>query len=109
MNPYYKFLVNDTDRFDPMHFPQLEETLRHTRAELGTDPSVPSIAMVVSFARDHSLNSVEAAANPVLAERIGTKELSLDVLEQLFDSSRRNPSFRKDLEDYTIAYLSTSP
>ena len=68
-------------------------------------PSSPSTAMIVSFAKDHCMDSQHVKDHPALAEQIVSKALPLAVPEQLFESSRQNPGFRKDLETYITAYL----
>jgi hypothetical protein len=43
--------------------------------------------------------------SPELANRISCGALPLEVTEALFDASRENPLFRKQLEDYTPGCL----
>ena len=107
MFTYQKFLIKDTDRFDPAYFPQLSISLQQTIEQLATSPAGPSTAMIVSFARYHAINSQQAQDYPQLANQISEKELPLNVLEQLFESSRHNPLFQRDLEDYVVTCLTT--
>ena len=105
MFSYQKFLIKETDRFDPSAFPQLEESLQQMVTQLGTNPGSPSTAMIVSFVKDHSMDSQQVKDHPRLASQISSKALPLTMLEQLFESSRQNPIYRKELEAYVTAYL----
>jgi hypothetical protein len=104
---YQKFLIEETDRFDPSVFPQLEECLQQTVAQLAMTPDGPSTAMIVSFVKDHCMDSQQVKDYPQLAGQISSKALPLSILEHLFESSRQNPVYRKDLEAYVTAYLTT--
>ena len=57
MAMYQKFLVKETDRFDPAHFPQLETSLEEIVKQLNREPAGPKADMVLSFVKDHSINS----------------------------------------------------
>lgn len=105
MFTYQKFLIKESDRFDPSVFPQLEESLDQTVAQLALTPGGPSTAMIISFAKDHCMNSQQVKDYPQLAGQIHSKELPLTILEQLFESSRQNPGYRRDLEAYVTTYL----
>ncbi|HEV7331796.1 MAG TPA: hypothetical protein VGN63_12225 [Flavisolibacter sp.] len=105
MFTYQKFLIKGTDRFDPASFPQLNTCLRQTINQLATAPAGPSTAMIVSFTKYHAINSQQVQDHPQLASQISEKELPLNVLEQLFEASRHNPAFQRDLEDYVVTCL----
>lgn len=104
---YQKFLIKDTDRFDPGSFPQLNDCLRQILEQVPTMPAGPSTDMIVSFARHHAIRSQQVQDYPQLASQISEKELPLNVLEQLFESSRHNPAFQRGLEDYVVDCLTT--
>lgn len=105
MFTYQKFLIRDTDRFDPIAFPQLNDSLRKTIDDLALAPAGPSTEMIISYARHHSINSKLAEDHPQLASHISEKGLPLQILEQLFESSRQNPVFQTGLQDYVVACL----
>lgn len=102
---YQKFLIRETDRFDPSTFPQLEESLQQTLAELETGPAGPSAAMILSYVKDHSINSQQAKDHPQLATLISSRSLPLGIMEQLFESGRQNPIFQREMEGYIKSYL----
>lgn len=105
MFAYQKFLIKETDRFDPLTFPQLEESLQQTLVLLATEPAGPSTTMIISFVKAHSINSQQAVDHPQLAALISSNSLPLAVMEDLFESSRKNPAFQQGLEGYIKAYL----
>src|SRR5690349_19409274 len=102
---YQQFLIKEADHFDPSVFPQLEDSLQQTLAQLDGEPAGPSTAMILSFVKDRTRNAQQAEAHPRLANLIRSKTLSLKVMEQLFESSRQNPAYQKDLEEYIWAFL----
>ena len=105
MFTYQSFLIKETDQFEPSVFPQLEESLQQTVAQLALTAGGPSTAMIVSFAKDHCMDVQQVKDFPHLAGQIVSKALPLTILEQLFESSRQNPVYRKDLEAYVTTYL----
>ncbi|MBB1283514.1 hypothetical protein HRH25_03935 [Flavisolibacter sp. BT320] len=107
MFTYQKFLIKDTDRFDPGYFPQLNACLQLTLEQLTTAPDGPSTDMIVSFTRHHAISSQQVKDFPQLASQISEKQFPLHVLEHLFASSRHNPTFQRDLEEYVVNCLTT--
>lgn len=97
---YHKFLIGDNDRFDPANFPELPASLAAIVHQLQYEPGCPVADMVLSFVKDHSINSQLVRTYPRLATAISTKELPLGFLEAIFEASRKNPSFRSALETY---------
>jgi hypothetical protein len=105
---YQKFLIKETDRFDPNNFPQLETSLEKIVGDLNREPAGPKADMLLSFVKDHCINSQYVIDHPKLATLISTKSLPLGNIEELFESSRNNPSFKKDLENHIRSYFATA-
>ena len=95
---YHTFQVGEADRFDAAHYPELQKSLFSITALLSNEPGGPVADMLLSFVKDHSINSQSIVNHPRLAALISTKELPLGVMENLFEASRKNPSFQKELE-----------
>ncbi|NTS42759.1 hypothetical protein HRG84_17810 [Flavisolibacter sp. BT320] len=95
---YHKFLIGDTDRFDAANFPELQKSLDATLGLLAGEPDDPKAEMLLSFVKDHCMNSQLVFNYPRLASLISTKEVPLGIMEDLFESSRKNPIFRQALE-----------
>lgn len=107
MHTYQRYLIKETDLFDASVFPELGKSIQQTRLQLEAEPTGPSIEMILSFAKDHCINSQHVKDHPRLAYLISTKELPLQVMEQLFESSKQNVTFRSGLEDYITVFLNT--
>lgn len=102
---FHKYLIGNLDQFASATFPQLEESLRQVVVLLATNPGGPKTEMILSFVKDHSIRSQQVKDYPVLAKLISTKTLPLHVMEELFESSKQNLLFRKQLEDYIRTYF----
>ncbi|MGZ3839269.1 MAG: hypothetical protein ACXVMS_16045 [Flavisolibacter sp.] len=105
MFTYPQFHIKDTDRFVPFEFPQLEASLQQVVSKLGMEHQGPRAEMILSFVKDHRMNSQQVKDHPELANLISSKSLPLQVMENLFEAGRKNPLFEKDLEDYIKAYF----
>ncbi|GAA4746215.1 hypothetical protein [Flavisolibacter ginsenosidimutans] len=109
MPTYQKFRVGESNSFDPASFPELQPCLQQIVAQLNRESAGPKTEMLLSFVKDHRIKSQLVADHPALANLISTKSLPLAVLEDLFESSRTNPSFRNDLEKFVSAYFAAAP
>lgn len=105
---YTKYLVKDTDRFDPAHFPAITEDLDVIIGSMSQLPALSASTCLLSFARDHCMESGWVNANPGLAEMISSKSLPVSNLEALFASSGKNPAFRRQLEEYVLSRFGVS-
>lgn len=92
----------------PYDFPQIEKDLDVLVTSMAKLPSLQNKDMLLSFVRDHSMNSDWVSANPVLAEMISTNTLPVKNLETLFASCRQNLPFRLQLEEYIAQRFKTS-
>ena len=102
---YPKFLIRNTDRFIPFNFPKIEASIIVLNEQLATETAAPRADMIISFARDHLIDSQHVKDYPRLADLISTRSLPLQLMEDLFESSKQNELFRKDLEDYIRSSL----
>lgn len=102
---YQKFLIRETDHFDAATFPQLEASLEKIVTALNREPAGPKADMLLSFVKDHSIESHHVTDHSSLASAISTKAIPLGVMEDLFESSKNNPQFKKELEAYIRSYL----
>ena len=105
---YLKFQIGEADRFDAAHFPKLQTSLKNIVELLNNEMGGPLADMLLSFVKDHSMNSQFALNYPRLAMLISTKEWPIQVMEALFEDSRKNLSFRQDLEAYIRSGLSST-
>lgn len=105
---YPKYLVKEADHFDPLYFPSITEDLDVIVASMGKSPGSSNSVMLVSFVRDQNLEADWVQANPALAEMITSRSLPVSNLEALFASSRNNPVFRRQLENYILDRFGTA-
>lgn len=105
---YSKYLVKDTDQFDPYNFPGITDDLDVIVASMTQAPDLRNSAMLVSFVKDHHMESDWVVANPSQAEMISSKSLPVANLEALFASCVKNPAFRTQLEEYIQSRFKTS-
>lgn len=100
MPAYRKYIIKDSDHFAASEFVELQISIQHIASELSMESSANITDMIISFVKDHSINSQMVKNSPELADRISSRALPLEVMEVLFDASRENLLFRKQLEDY---------
>jgi hypothetical protein len=97
---YKKYLVKDTDHFDPDHFPELMEDIDTIHVGMDATPTALNAEMLLSFLKSHSIRTEWVNANPQLAEMISSKSLPITGLEALFESCTENRDFRIQLEEH---------
>ena len=99
MFTHFMYSIPEGGRFIPSDFPALEASLQQVVSQLAAEPGVKA-EMVLSFVKDHCINSVLVANHPALAALISTKALPLQPMEALFEAGRCNPLFNKQLEEH---------
>jgi hypothetical protein len=104
---YQKFSISATAHFVPSEFPQLEASIQQVIKQLAEEPVI-KVDMVLSFVKDHSINSTQVKANPGLAGLISTKSLPLQLMEALFEAGRNNRVFMQELEEYIRSRFATT-
>jgi len=102
---YRNYIIKDSDHFIASEFVELQTSIQHIALELSMESSANITDMIISFVKDHSINSQMVKDSPGLANRISSRALPIEVMEALFDASRENQLFRKQLEDYIRSCL----
>ena len=100
MFQYNKYLVKETDQFDPSEFSFVDEEMTIIREKTEHLPPFFKIEMIVSFLKGQSLANEWTKKNPELTELITSGALSARNIESLFESCRNRPFFRQQLEQY---------
>ena len=107
MFTYQNYRIGVTDHFEDTKYPQIRNELKAIGLQLGDAASTPGAAMLLSFVKHHSISSKSVAAYPALANMISTKELPLSALEELFEASKQNTTFQRELESYIQTYFNS--
>jgi hypothetical protein len=106
---YQKYSISATAHFVPFEFPELEVSIQQVIRQLADEPVI-KVEMVLSFVKDHCINSTQVNSYPELAGLISNQSLPLVLMEALFEAARNNPVFVKELEDYIRSrFTSTDP
>ena len=103
---YRKFLVKDNDQFNPEFFSFVIDDAKMIREQ--TDHVLPTFKteIILSFLKNHSLESEWLNVNPELAKLISSGSLSTGKLKSLFDSCQDKPVFRQQMEAFLRQELS---
>ncbi len=99
-NQISSFTVEPDQKFNPSDFPSLKLELERIKQKLQEYPKENSADIIVSFAKDHTLKSEWFRNNPQLANDIAKQELSIKEIETLFNCSKSNTEFQKDLQHF---------
>lgn len=100
MKQYKKYIIGKTDQFDENNFSSLADEIRTINEKTINTSSVLKVEIIISFLKDHSLSNDWITTNPALTEMVISNALFTGCIEGLFDSSRHNPAFQHDLENY---------
>lgn len=100
MFPYKKYLVKETDKFDPQRFSFVTDDIEAIRKQTEEVSSSFKAEIIISFLKNHSLENEWITANPALTGLVKSGTLSGGNIESLFESSNSNPYFRKQMEDF---------
>ncbi len=100
MFQYEKYLIKDNDPFDPEFFPFVVDDMKMILEQ--TEHVLPNFKadIIVSFLKNHSLDAEWQKVNPELSKLITSGVLSTRNIESLFDSCRKKPFFREQMEAF---------
>ena len=105
MFPYKKYLVKETDKFDPQQFSFVIDDIEAIRKQTEEVSSSFKAEIIISFLKNHSLENEWIKANPALSGLVKSGTLPGGNIESLFESSNSNPYFRKQMEDFITKEL----
>ena len=100
MKFYCKYLVSLTDKFNPDDFPLINDEINVIKIKTAGYPVGFKDEMIISFLKDHSLESDWSRTSPALSDLITSGLLFTGDIESLFESCPANLAFRLDLEKY---------
>jgi len=97
----YNKEIDESDKikeFDSSNYPDLIYDIMYIKNRLEKYNKKYLAEILISFARDHKVNSNLANENPVLVEVIVNKKIPIGSIENLFSIGKNNLKFRNDLE-----------
>lgn len=97
---YKKYLVRESDKFDPQQFLFITDDIAIIRDQTEHTPSLFKAEIIVGFMKNHSLDNEWMNLNPQLTELVTSGSLSSRNIEALFESCVNNHTFRQQLEDF---------
>jgi len=107
MKQYKKFLIGTTDQFDENNFSSVADEVRSINEKTNSSSQSFKVEILISFLKDHSLQDNWITINPELTDLITSGALFTGNIEALFESSKDNALFRKDLEKYLTREFTT--
>lgn len=96
-NPYN---VSDNDEFSASDYPRVVDELAALNKGTVHVPVDHKTDMIISYLKDHCLDTGWIHSNPALATLITSKSFSTLQIESLFESCRKNVAFLADFETY---------
>jgi hypothetical protein len=100
MRKYNRYLINESDRFDPVNYISLEIEIARVNAQTAAMPAGVKVEMLLSYLKDHSIPVVLATANPPLVKLIESGSLFTGDIEALLESAQPYTVFRSQLEKH---------
>jgi len=106
MPRYKKFLIKADDHFDEFDYPHLEDEMKSIITAIAEMPADFKSEMIISYAKNKSIEPEWEKRNPSLAQMLKSKSLAIENLGDLFDSCTHNNVFCLELEGYARKMLS---
>ena len=100
MRKYNRYLVNESDRFDPANYISMGIEIARINAQTAAMPAGIKVEMLLSFLKNHSIPVALATANPQLVKLIESGSLFTGDIEALFESAQPHTNFSSQLEKH---------
>ena len=100
MSLYNQYNVGDTDKFNSGDYPKVVGELAALNKGTMQVPVDHRTDMIISYLKDHCMDTGWIHSNPALANLITSKSFSTSQIESLFESCRNNVTFLADFETY---------
>lgn len=102
---YKKYLIGNSDNFDPDYYTFVAEDLAVMINQLEHVAPDFKAEIIISFLKNHCLQNEWMTANPELVQLITSKSVHTGNIASLFESCQNNPAFRQQLETYLKSKL----
>lgn len=98
-------LKQPKEKFNPAHYPDLKSDIQKLRETIKNIGKEYSREIIITYCKEHSINSTWANANPELTNLAVSKKIPIGLIERLFRLNRENQRFVEDLENFLIEEL----
>ncbi|MFD1001042.1 hypothetical protein ACFQ21_17075 [Ohtaekwangia kribbensis] len=95
-----RYTIDSNDVFKPADYADITDELILFRQSSSAFSNSHKATMFISFLKDHMIGTALVNSYPELVSHITSRQICVKHLELLFESSRANLSFQKDLETY---------
>jgi len=100
MEQHKVYSVKDADQFNAVDYSAVSDEVSTIVKQTMDMLPVFREDMIISYLKDHALKNSWIAANPSLATLVTSNNLATANIEALFEASRTNLVFRKQLEKF---------
>lgn len=106
MSLYNQYNVSDTDKFNSSDYPEVVGELAALNKNISHLPVDHKTDMIISYLKDHCLDTAWIHSNPALAKLITSNSFATSQIESFFESCRKNVTFLTDFETYITQVFS---
>jgi len=99
--------IRNNEKFNPANYPKAMSELFALRSGISEASVYFKVEIVVSYLKNHSLQTDWVDANPALTRMVTSGFFKTSNLESLFELASNNKYFLKDLEEYISTQLLT--
>lgn len=103
-----RFTIKTGEIFEPERFASVKEEIVLINERTEALPATFKANIIITFLKDHSLLNEWIKANPQLTKSVTGGELFTGAIEALFEASKGNILFQKQLETFLITQLTLS-
>lgn len=107
MYQHKQFTLKNNEIFEPGRFASIREEIILINERTASLPAAFKANIIVTFLKDHSLSNEWIKANPQLTRSVTGGSLFTGAAEALFEASKGNILFQKQLETFLINQLTT--
>lgn len=100
MKQYHKYSITESENFEPGNCPDVVNQIITLRDQLAELPQETKINIIISFLKDHCINTAWINKNPGVANKMVSGTLAISEIEKYFESCKTNKIFLKDFENF---------
>lgn len=100
MRKYNRYLINDNDSFDPANYSAIGIEISKINMQTAALPVKDKSNILITFLKEHSINTSLAKANPQLVKLIESGDFFNGDIEALLESAQKHSLFSAQLEKH---------